>query len=640
MTLSSVFTSRTTNAIQSQQLIASVQRDQAQLAKLQQQISSGSRLQQPSDDPVSAVRIFSLRTALNRQATFQSNIDTNQGFLSVTDQALGTVNDALNQAKSIALNGIGNNVNDSERAAFADQIASLVQSVTNAGNTQYNGRYLFGGSFGTSPPFDNLGQSVRYNGDSQALQTFADFDFTVANNLDGQSAFAGLTVPVQNRDLNPTLTLSTKLSDLSGGAGVKAGSLDITVVNGGPAITKSVDLTGAVTLQDVKTRIENAFAAESITVSVVIDPALQSGLKLTPSAGTIAVQDTPGSQIASDLGIRAAAAVSITGSDLDPRLTIFTPVASLNQGAGIGPTAGTGLRIVNGARTSVIDLDGAVTVQDVLNRIRAADPDVVADISPDGTGLAVSSRLSGVNFSIGENGGSNATNLGIRTLGASTLLSGLNFGTGVALDQGAALTVQRRDGSLVNIDLTGSATVQDVLDKVNAVDPGHLTASLNAVGNGISLTDDSGTGTLTVADNELSRRLGIAGSNSGGTAGVLVGTDVNPQQPAGALNTLTLLEQALRAGDNRTISRLLPRIDVEVGRVASARGFVGARQQLLDAVQNQLGETKISNQEALSKIADADLPALISELLQRQQTMQATLQVAARVNQLSILDYL
>src|SRR5207253_1420357 len=119
---------------------------------------------------------------------------------------------------------------------------------------------------------------------------------------------------------------------------------------------------------------------------------------------------------------------------------------------------------------------------------------------------------SGVNFSIGENNGTNATALGLRTMTGSTALHDMNLGVGVPVDAGNPLVITRRDGTSVSVDLSGSITVDDVLNKLNAVDPGHLVASLNTVGNGISLLDDSGVGPLAVASDELSRSLGIAGS--------------------------------------------------------------------------------------------------------------------------------
>lgn len=639
MNVNTFYTGRTTGALRAQQLIANVQTSQNALGRLQQQISTGNRLLSPSDDPIAAMTALILQNELDRRSAYESNITTNQGFLAASDTALGTVGDALNQAKSIAQNGLNSTLTDTDRTALANQVAALIQSVTNAGNTKYNGRYIFGGSYGDTPPFSSSGDAIRYNGDSQSLLTFADFNSLVANNIDGQSAFAGLSKSTSTQDLNPTLTLSTSLSSLRGGSGVTPGSLEITVVDGSTTINKTVDLSQADTLQDVKDRIENAFASSGVTVSVAINGS-NSGLSITPATGTIAIQNATGSTTASDLGIVSAAAASVNGSDLDPQLSIFTPLSSLNNGTGIGATAGTGLKIVNGSRISIVDLNGAATVQDVLNRIRAADPDVVAEISPDGRGINVSTRLSGVDFAIGENGGTNAAALGIRTLTGATPLSQLNYGSGIALDQGTSLSIQRRDGTTATVDLTGVATVQDVLDKINAVDPGHLTASLNSVGNGISLTDDSGAGTLTVADSELSRRLGIAGSDAGGTAGVLVGQDVNPQQPTGALNILTTLEKALRTNDAQTLNRLLPQIDTEVSRVNTARASVGSKEQLLTTLQNGLGEANLQSQDQLSKVKDVDLTTAITQLLQLQQSLQATLQVGAQINQMSILQYL
>ena len=91
--------------------------------------------------------------------------------------------------------------------------------------------------------------------------------------------------------------------------------------------------------------------------------------------------------------------------------------------------------------------------------------------------------MSGVNFSIGENGGTTATDLGIRTMTGSTLLSSLNLGQGVpvARDRQQRKSADARnhdhlrDGSLGRTSISaGATTVQDVLNDINAVQPGVL----------------------------------------------------------------------------------------------------------------------------------------------------------------------
>ena len=211
---------------------------------------------------------------------------------------------------------------------------------------------------------------MHYAGDARNIETFADFDLLVSSGIDGAEGLRGVTVPITS-DLNPAVTLGTRLDELNRGLGVTSGSVEVIAVNGATEIRKTVDLENAETLTDVKTRIEAAFAAESITVTVDIDPATNFGLRLTPSAGTsVEVRDLEQGRTALDLGIRSGPVAVLNGQDVDPTLSLFTTVASLNDNTGIGATLGTGLRIVNGSRISTVDLDGAATIADVLDRIR------------------------------------------------------------------------------------------------------------------------------------------------------------------------------------------------------------------------------------------------------------------------------
>ena len=114
-----------------------------------------------------------------------------------------------------------------------------------------------------------------------------------------------------------------------------------------------------------------------------------------------------------------------------------TGVVQLSAG---GVTAGgngvefdqtSGLQVTNGGQTYTIDLSAAKSVQDVINAINGSPASLLAAINPSGTGITVRSRLSGADFSIGENGGQTATQLGIRTLTGSSLLTSLNHGVGV-----------------------------------------------------------------------------------------------------------------------------------------------------------------------------------------------------------------
>ncbi|MAX36118.1 flagellar hook-associated protein FlgL [Gimesia sp.] len=753
MTIGPILPGRLPSTMLSDRLKVSLNDNALELAKLQQQVATGQLFSLASESPGAALRTIILQSTFERQQQYQSNINTSLSMLTMSETSLGSVSDALNAAKAISLSGVGSTVTDAERVALADQIASLRTQVINAGNTTFRGQYLFSGSQTNVAPFEEGTDGlVVYRGDDHQIQSYINKQTLLPNNFDGISAFAAST-PEFGSDINPALSLQTRISDLNGGRGVKLGSISVTLDNGTPQ-TQTVDLSGVETVQDLKTVLENAFAGGPLTLTVDIDPASASGLRLTPSAGTVAVSNVIGSSLATDLGIASTAVAQVNGGDINPGITLQTTLASLNGGAGIGATAGTGLVINNGGQTHTIDLSTATTIEDVFNLIRTADPDLNLGFNDAKNGLAISSRVSGADFSIGENnGGSNAAGLGIATFSASTSLSELNYGRGVDVDTGKQLqiirrdgttvnldlsgtkTVQdvidrindfevfdgttpladlnlgqgvpvgattlditRRDGSVVNVSLAGDASVQDVLDSINAVDPGNLVAgidpntnafqitdnsgtgplsiagnavsdalglavteggtdnsvplqgnfvpiklqvTLNTTGNGLTIFDASGTGPLEIPANEIAYALGIDGIETGTDPLVgLVGDEPNPKESTGVLSLLSRLENSLRDGNDQEIGRIGGLLDTEIARVNRVRGDIGSRMSVLEESNNRLKDQEVKIKEAISNEFETDLTEVIIEITQRQNAFQANLQVTSQALQLTLLSYL
>ncbi len=620
-------------------LVKNLEADSLSLARLQDQISSGKKYFLPGESPTSSIRAIVLQKSLERRNQIQTNIKADRTFLTNSEATLTPVSDLLNQARSALQAGLGDATTDGERVALANEVRSMLHGAVSIANTNFQGRYLFAGSQSRQIPFELQNGIVRYLGDDGAINSYIDLNTLSANNIDGASAFNALSAAV-GTDVDPAVTSATRMADLLAGRGVSLGSITITLDDGvNPAQSALIDLTSAETIGDIETRLEHAFAGGPLTLNVDIDPSSRMGLRLTPSAGTITVGDITGSNVARDLGIRGGPSSSIVGSDLDPSLTIYTPLSALNGGKGIGSTTGTGLVIDNGVTSKTVDLSSANTVQDVLNLLRQADLDLVVGINSEGNGISVSSRLSGGRLTIGENGGNNAAGLGIRTMSADTLLADLNLGaglvqdgseslkitrrdgtivtidiqnslkiqdiidaindvddltpstqltdlnlgvgvpvtsadlqitqrngssltidldsattmqdildainyaetfdgtvslaelnngTGVPVNGGSQLEITRRDGSNVSVDLSGSTTLQDVVDLINAVDPGNLVAAIDSTNHRLTLTDNSGVGDLTVAANAVSTALGLDGSETSGVAAIPLAGDFVP----------------------------------------------------------------------------------------------------------------
>ncbi len=224
-------------------------------------------------------------------------------------------------------------------------------------------------------------------------------------------------------------------------------------------------------------------------------------------------------------------------------------LADLNGGEGV---AAGQIKITDSAGdTAVIDLRGARNVDDVLEAINnAAEIDVTASVDGDRLVLTDNTGESGA-FRVREvNNGTTAASLGllgaassgkitgsdVYTLSAGSSLASLRDGLGVRftdtadkastteLNESADLSITLADGTTkAAIDLSGSKTLGDVIDRINSSDDlgGKLTASINAASNGLVLTDTSGGGgDLLVADAggaTAATDLGIATKAGAGT---------------------------------------------------------------------------------------------------------------------------
>ena len=78
--------------------------------------------------------------------------------------------------------------------------------------------------------------------------------FLFPTNVSGHDAFGALSAEVQGQaDLNPVLTLDTRVDDLNGGAGVTPGSF---AISDGNSISV-IDINGAETVRDIVELIES-----------------------------------------------------------------------------------------------------------------------------------------------------------------------------------------------------------------------------------------------------------------------------------------------------------------------------------------------------------------------------------------------
>ena len=149
----------------------------AQQTSLQSQVSTGLRVQSPSDDPAAMENTLADLANSSTQTQYGSNITTLQNRATSIYNVLESLQTISSRAGEIATSAGSATSSQSDLDNYADEVNQLIQQVVSAANTQDStGQYLFGGTASDSAPFtvttDTNGDvtGVTYNGNSSVNQ--------------------------------------------------------------------------------------------------------------------------------------------------------------------------------------------------------------------------------------------------------------------------------------------------------------------------------------------------------------------------------------------------------------------------------------------------------------------------------------
>jgi flagellar hook-associated protein 3 FlgL len=125
--------------------LADLDRLQASMDRAQRQLSSGRRVERPSDDPSAVPVILQTLGEISANEQAQKNLELAANELSVTDSALQTAIRLIERAVVVATQGATMTLPSEERIALANEVNSLLESLVSTSQTAVNGRYVFSG---------------------------------------------------------------------------------------------------------------------------------------------------------------------------------------------------------------------------------------------------------------------------------------------------------------------------------------------------------------------------------------------------------------------------------------------------------------------------------------------------------------
>jgi flagellar hook-associated protein 3 FlgL len=159
-----------------EQSTASMNRQQSDLMRVSQQIASGRRVVNPSDDPQAASRAIGVDQAKAATEQFSDSRVSARNSLSQTESIINSVSDAITSAKGLLIQASSDTLTDEQRESIASELKGVYETIVGQANsTDGNGRYLFGGYKDNSPPFvKSADGNVEYKGDTNAREQRVD----------------------------------------------------------------------------------------------------------------------------------------------------------------------------------------------------------------------------------------------------------------------------------------------------------------------------------------------------------------------------------------------------------------------------------------------------------------------------------
>ena len=273
---------------QFQQGIDNILRQQARLNQTQLELSTGKKVNKPSDDPSAATQLLKLSTLKSNTNQYDRNIDAARNQLELQESVLANVGNVLQRVRELVIQANNATQSNQSRAAIADELYNRIDELLQYANTKDpDGEYIFSGFNARTPAYVKSGAGYTYQGDQgqRFLQISEDTQIAVRNN--GEEIFSGalngdgrfiLETPATNQG-NALVKMSSTSSAVSDSYQV---TFSNPVVPGDPLTYEVKDSANAVVASG-NYQAGSAFTFEGITLEISGTPKDGDSYTVSPS---------------------------------------------------------------------------------------------------------------------------------------------------------------------------------------------------------------------------------------------------------------------------------------------------------------------------------------------------------------------
>lgn len=145
---------RVTSNMMNSQLLLNLNRNARTMNDTQLQLSSGRKINKPSDDPVGITYSLRYRAELSSNEQYTKNVDSALSWLDYNDTVLGQAGDVVQKIRELSVQAATGTNPQSALDSINEEVMQLKEQLVDIANSTLNGKYIFNGEQYSTKPYD------------------------------------------------------------------------------------------------------------------------------------------------------------------------------------------------------------------------------------------------------------------------------------------------------------------------------------------------------------------------------------------------------------------------------------------------------------------------------------------------------
>lgn len=234
---------RVTSNMMNSQLLLNLNRNARTMNDTQLQLSSGRKINKPSDDPVGITYSLRYRAELSSNEQYTKNVDSALSWLDYNDTVLGQAGDVVQKIRELTVKASTGTNPQSALDSINSEVMQLKEQLVDIANSTLNGKYIFNGEQYNTKPYDFAkGADGTYDVSKPITTDTGQIQFIVGEDVRMPISTTGNDVFGKTGDADNLFAIINNLS-----VGLKAGDLK--------AVSGQLDI--------IDTRMETILSARS-----------------------------------------------------------------------------------------------------------------------------------------------------------------------------------------------------------------------------------------------------------------------------------------------------------------------------------------------------------------------------------------